>query len=88
MRKLLKFSAWAAALALAIGLTAFLTLKFYFTPDRIRKLVMEYAGKNIGREISLDAAALNLRFVPRGQYAQTALAEGDKIEIIAPVTGG
>src|SRR3989339_613111 len=61
MRKLLKFSAWAAVLALATGLTAFLTLKFYFTPDRIRKLVMEYAGKNIGREISLDAAALNLR---------------------------
>ena len=58
---MLKFSAWAAVLALATGLTAFLTLKFYFTPDRIRKLVMEYAGKNIGREISLDAAALNLR---------------------------
>jgi len=34
------------------------------------------------------AAALNLRIVPRGQYAQTTLAEGDRIEIIAPVTGG
>ncbi|MEY5098334.1 MAG: thiamine biosynthesis protein ThiS [Pseudomonadota bacterium] len=34
------------------------------------------------------AAALNLRFVPRAQYAQTPLAEGDQIEIIAPVTGG
>lgn len=34
------------------------------------------------------AAALNLRFVPRSQYAQTPLAEGDKVEIIAPVTGG
>jgi sulfur carrier protein len=34
------------------------------------------------------AAALNLQFVPRSQYAQTPLAEGDKIEIIAPVTGG
>ena len=34
------------------------------------------------------AAALNLRFVPRGQYARTPLAEGDKVEIIAPVTGG
>lgn len=34
------------------------------------------------------AAALNLRFVPRSQYAQTVLHEGDQIEIIAPVTGG
>ncbi len=34
------------------------------------------------------AAAINLRFVPRGQYANTPLAEGDRIEIIAPVTGG
>lgn len=34
------------------------------------------------------AAAVNLRFVPRTQYAQTALSAGDQIEIIAPVTGG
>ena len=34
------------------------------------------------------AAAVNLQFVPRARYAQTALAEGDRIEIIAPVTGG
>ena len=34
------------------------------------------------------AAAVNLRFVPRTLYSQTTLAEGDQIEIIAPVTGG
>lgn len=34
------------------------------------------------------AAAVNLRFVPKPQYGATALAEGDQIEIIAPVTGG
>jgi sulfur carrier protein len=34
------------------------------------------------------AAAVNLRFVPRSQYASTPLTEGDEIEIIAPVTGG
>jgi len=34
------------------------------------------------------AAALNLQFVPKSQHAATALAEGDQIEIIAPVTGG
>jgi sulfur carrier protein len=34
------------------------------------------------------AAAVNLQFVPRSTYAQHVLAEGDRIEIIAPITGG
>jgi sulfur carrier protein len=34
------------------------------------------------------AVAVNLQFVPRARYADTPLAEGDTIEIIAPVTGG
>ena len=34
------------------------------------------------------AAAVNLQFVPRGQYAQHTLAPGDQIELIAPITGG
>lgn len=34
------------------------------------------------------AAAVNMQFVPRTQYAQTLLHDGDQIEIIAPVTGG
>ena len=61
MRKLLKFSAWGLACALALALVLFLALKFYFTPDRIRRLAADYAGHNLRREISLDAATLNLR---------------------------
>ena len=34
------------------------------------------------------AAAVNLRFIPKTQYAATALHAGDQIEIIAPITGG
>lgn len=34
------------------------------------------------------AVAVNLQFVPRSTYALHALAEGDRIEIIAPITGG
>ncbi len=34
------------------------------------------------------AAAVNLQFVPRTAYGQQALHDGDRIEIIAPVTGG
>jgi len=34
------------------------------------------------------AAAVNLQFVPRTAYARQPLHDGDRIEIIAPVTGG
>jgi sulfur carrier protein len=34
------------------------------------------------------AAALNLQFVPKTQYAATPLKAGDQIDIIAPITGG
>jgi sulfur carrier protein len=34
------------------------------------------------------AAAVNLQFVPRGQYAGHALANHDQIELISPITGG
>jgi sulfur carrier protein len=34
------------------------------------------------------AAAVNTQFVPKTQYAQQSLNDGDRIEIISPVTGG
>jgi sulfur carrier protein len=34
------------------------------------------------------AAAVNLQFVPRNQYAQHTLTNHDKIELISPITGG
>jgi len=34
------------------------------------------------------AAAINLQFVPNTQYAQQLLQNDDRIDIIAPVTGG
>lgn len=34
------------------------------------------------------AVAVNTVFVPRSQYAAHALNEGDKMEVISPVTGG
>ena len=34
------------------------------------------------------AAAVNMRFVPNTRYRDTPLAEGDRVEVIAPVTGG
>ncbi|WP_167646434.1 sulfur carrier protein ThiS [Mameliella alba] len=34
------------------------------------------------------ATAVNGNFVPRPMRAQTALAEGDKIEVVSPMQGG
>jgi len=34
------------------------------------------------------AAAVNLQFVPQTRYNQTRLQDDDRIDIIAPVTGG
>jgi len=34
------------------------------------------------------AVALNMRFIPKTQYASQRLQAGDALEIIAPVTGG
>ncbi len=34
------------------------------------------------------AAAVNLQFVPKTQYASHALQPHDQIELIAPITGG
>jgi sulfur carrier protein len=34
------------------------------------------------------AVAVNTVFVPRTQYADHALNEGDRMEVISPVTGG
>ena len=34
------------------------------------------------------AAAINMEFVPRGQYPERILQNNDAIELIAPITGG
>ena len=34
------------------------------------------------------AVAVNTQFVPRAQYAQRLLSEGDRVEVVSPVTGG
>ena len=34
------------------------------------------------------AAAINMEFVPRGQYPERLLQNNDAIELIAPITGG
>lgn len=46
-----------------------------------------YAERTLGLRAPF-AVALNLQFVPRAQYAATPLRDGDRLEIITPITGG
>ena len=34
------------------------------------------------------AVAVNQQFVPKSRYQQTALAEGDQVELVIPMQGG
>ncbi|GAA4845371.1 sulfur carrier protein ThiS [Kitasatospora sp. NPDC048365] len=49
----------------------------------LAEVVAELSGANTG-----VAAALNEAVVPRGSWPATALAEGDRIEILTAVQGG
>jgi sulfur carrier protein len=49
----------------------------------VAELVHSHAGDQ--RRV---AVALGGEVVPRGQWAQTRLAEGDCVEVLAPVAGG
>lgn len=40
------------------------------------------------RAVAPFAVAVNRAFVPRSLHATRALAEGDRVEVIRPVTGG
>ncbi len=46
---------------MALGLATFVGLKLYFTPARIKALIVSYAAANLKREASLDSATLTLR---------------------------
>lgn len=42
----------------------------------------------LGYDGQAVAVAVNGDFVPRSEYAQTRLNEGDEVEIVAPIAGG
>jgi sulfur carrier protein len=52
------------------------------------------AGASLADALALQAlrppyaVAVNTQFVPRAQYANRPLSEGDRVEIVSPVTGG
>lgn len=51
-------------------------------------------GANLADALALQAlrppyaVAVNTQFVPRAQYAARPLQDGDRVEVVSPVTGG
>jgi len=45
-------------------------------------------GDDHAGELRGVALALNGRVIPRGQWAQTSLVDGDRVEIVQAVQGG
>lgn len=51
-------------------------------------LTLESVMNNEGYQNMTVAAAINENFVPKSQWAQTHLKDGDAIDIVAPMQGG
>ena len=60
MKRTIKIIGAVLAAALVLLAAAAVGLKLYFTPARLKALTLEYASKNIHREVSFDSASLNL----------------------------
>ncbi len=59
MKRALKILAGLLAAGVLLLALAALGLKFYFTPARLKALTLEYASKNLKREVTFDSASLN-----------------------------
>ena len=51
-------------------------------------VVLSDATINWGYEQQAYAIAINESFILRGEYNQSTLSDGDKIEIVSPIQGG
>ncbi len=54
----------------------------------VQAAYLSQALQELGFHDTLVATALNGEFVPRNQRAVSPLAEGDAVEILAPMEGG
>jgi len=54
-------------------------------PWKLTELLLQVSGQ---RDPEGTAVALNEEVVPRGQWAETHLKDGDRIEILGAVSGG
>ncbi len=57
-------------------------------PREVKATTISALAEELGLDARKVAVERNLEIVPRSQHAHTALAEGDRIEIVQFVGGG
>jgi hypothetical protein len=60
MKNAIKTAGWAALVALLLLAAAAISAKLYFTPARLKKLTLDYAARNLRREVTFDSVSLGL----------------------------
>ena len=58
------------------------------TAHEVTATTLEAALQELGWGEARVATALNGEFVPKSARAQTALRDGDRLEVLAPMQGG
>ncbi|MDB5472994.1 MAG: thiS [Devosia sp.] len=58
------------------------------TERRLAETRLDQALEALGYKGAIVATAVNGRFVPAAQRAATSLADGDHLEVLAPLQGG
>ena len=57
---MIRIAVWTALGALFCLAAAAVTAKIYFTPERLKKLALEYSSRTLGREVAFDSIELGL----------------------------
>ena len=65
-----------------------MTLLLNGAPQEIAAQTLAEALAELGYGGRIVATAVNGEFVPARKRAETALSEGDRIEVVAPMQGG
>jgi sulfur carrier protein len=68
-----------------------MTIELSLNGERINADASTLQALLLARSYKLEAAfacAINNTFVPRSQWAERLIAEGDRIDVVTPITGG
>ena len=63
----------------------------FFNGAAVQTRAKDLQGLLVERGLQLEAAfacAVNNAFVPRARWAEQSLQAGDRLDVIAPITGG
>lgn len=60
MKKIKKILIWTALVFIVFSASVFVALKIFFTPDKIKAYIIDYAHNELHREVSFDKLSFNM----------------------------